>query len=79
VGSVNLAEFFIVVTVSATFLTQLDLGRYGKPVIGLIIGGALAAPLAGYLLRIMPMRFALILVGVVVATLSLLNLARLFA
>src|SRR5688500_17187590 len=48
VGSVNLAEFFIVVTVSATFLTQLDLARYGKPVIGLLIGGALGAPLAGY-------------------------------
>jgi uncharacterized membrane protein YfcA len=78
VGSVNLAEFFIAVTVSATFLTQLDLARYGKPVIGLIIGGALAAPLAGYLLRIMPMRVALILVGVVVAALSVLNLARLF-
>lgn len=79
VGSVNLAEFFVAVTVSATFLTQLDLARYGKPVIGLIIGGALAAPLAGYLLRIMPMRVALILVGVVVAALSVLNLARLFA
>ena len=79
VGSVNLAEFFVAVTVSATFLTQLDLARYGKPVIGLIIGGALAAPLAGYLLRIMPMRVALILIGVVVAALSVLNLARLFA
>jgi hypothetical protein len=61
-----------------TFFTQLDLARYGKPVIGLIIGGALAAPLAGYLLRIMPMRVALILVGVVVAALSILNLIRLF-
>jgi uncharacterized membrane protein YfcA len=78
VGSVNVAEFFIVLTVSATFLTQLDLAHYGKPVIGLIVGGALAAPLAGYLLRIMPMRVALILVGVVVAALSVVNLARLF-
>ena len=78
-GSVNVAEFFIVVTISATFLTQLDLARYGKPVIGLIIGGALAAPFAGYLLRIMPKRVALILVGVVVAALSVLNLAGLFA
>jgi len=76
---VNLAEFFIAVAVSATFLTQLDLARYGKPMIGLIVGGALAAPLAGYLLRIMPMRLALVLVGVVVAALGVLNLARLFA
>jgi hypothetical protein len=46
--------------------------------LGRIVGGALAAPLAGYLLRIMPMRVALILVGVVVAAVSVLNLARLF-
>jgi uncharacterized membrane protein YfcA len=78
VGSVNLAEFFITVSVSITFFTQLDLARYGKLVIGLIIGGALAAPLAGYLLRILPTRVALILVGIVVAGLSLVNLISLF-
>jgi uncharacterized membrane protein YfcA len=78
VGSVNLAEFFVAVTVSVTFLTQLDLARYGKPVIGLIIGGAFAAPLGAYLLRIMPMRLTLVLVGLVVAALSIFNVARLF-
>ena len=78
IGSVNLAEFFITVSVSVTFLTQLDLAQYGKLVLGLIIGGALAAPLAGYLLRILPTRVALILVGIVVAGLSLINLVNLF-
>jgi uncharacterized membrane protein YfcA len=77
VGSVNLAEFFVTVSVSVTFLTQLDLAQYGKLVLGLIIGGALAAPLAGYLLRILPTRAALILVGTVVAALSLVNLVNL--
>ena len=43
VGSVNLAEFFITVSISITFFTQLDLAQYGKLVIGLIIGGALAS------------------------------------
>ena len=75
VGSANLAEFFITIAVSVTFLTQLDLERYGKPVIGLIIGGALAAPLAGYLLRVLPTRTAMVLVGCVVASLSAVNLA----
>jgi uncharacterized membrane protein YfcA len=74
VGSVNLAEFFV----SVTFLTQLDLARYGKPVIGLIIGGAFAAPLGAYLLRIMPTRLALILVGLVLAALTVFNVVRLF-
>ena len=79
VGSVNLAEFFITVSVSVTFLTQLDLAQYGKAVLGLIIGGALAAPLAGYLLRVLSTRVALVLVGIVVAALSLVNLASLFS
>jgi uncharacterized membrane protein YfcA len=78
VGSVNLAEFFVTVSISVTFLTQLDLAQYGKVVLGLVIGGALAAPLAGYLLRVLPPRMALILVAVVVAALSLMNLMRLF-
>jgi uncharacterized protein len=78
VGSVNLAEFFITVCVSVTFVTQLDLTKYGQIVLGLIVGGAAAAPFAGYLLRVMPMRVALILIGLVIAALSLINLASLF-
>jgi uncharacterized protein len=78
VGSVNLAEFFITVSVSVAFFTQLDLAQYGKLVLGLIIGGALAAPLAGYFLRVLPTRVALILVGIVVAGLSIVNLVSVF-
>jgi uncharacterized membrane protein YfcA len=78
VGSVNLAEFFVTLSVSVAFLTQLDLARYGKLALGLIIGGAMAAPLAGYLLRILPTRVALTLVCIVLSGLSLVNLASLF-
>jgi uncharacterized membrane protein YfcA len=74
VGSVNLAEFFITVSISAAFMMQLDLADYGRLVLGLIIGGAIAAPLAGYVLRVLPMRLALILVGIVIAALCLYNL-----
>jgi uncharacterized protein len=78
VGSVNLAEFFVTLSVSAAFLTKLDFALYGRLALGLIIGGALAAPLAGYLLRILPTRVTLTLVGIVLAGLSLLNLVGLF-
>lgn len=78
VGSVNVAEFFVTVAISATFFTQLDLAQYGRIVLGLIIGGVAAAPLAGYLLRVLPTRVALILVGVVVTVLSVINLVGLF-
>jgi hypothetical protein len=37
----------------------------------------MAAPLAGCLLRILPTRLALILIGIVVAGLSLINLVNL--
>jgi uncharacterized membrane protein YfcA len=78
IGSVNLAEFFVTCAISVTFFTQLDLASYGRIVLGLVIGGAVAAPLAGYLIRIMPTRYALILVGAVVAVLSGMNLVKLF-
>ena len=78
IGSVNSAEFFITAAVSVMFLTQLDLASYSKVVLGLIVGGALAAPLAGYLIRILPPRAALVLVGIVVAGLSGFNIYQLF-
>lgn len=78
VGSVNLAEFFVTVSVSVTFLTQLDFASYGELALGLVIGGAIAAPLAGYLVRILPTRVMLTLVGIVVGALCLANVASLF-
>jgi len=78
VGSVNVAEFFVTLSVSIIFLTQIDFSRYGMIVLGLVIGGGLAAPLAGYLLRVLSTRVSLILIGIVVSALSLMNLASLF-
>jgi uncharacterized protein len=78
IGSVNLAEFFVTTSVSVAFVLQLELATYGKIVLGLVIGGAMAAPLAGLILKKLPPRTALILVGIVVASLSVVNIARLF-
>ena len=78
VGSVNLAEFFVTLSISVAFLVQLDIASYGKLALGLIIGGALAAPLAGYFLRILKTRVVLALVGVVIVGLTLVNLTHLF-
>jgi uncharacterized membrane protein YfcA len=78
IGSVNLAEFFVTTSVSVAFVLQLELATYGKIVLGLVIGGAMAAPLAGLILKKLPPRAAMILVGIVVASLSVVNIARLF-
>ena len=70
IGSTNLAEFFVTVTVSVTFLATVGLELW--PLItGLIIGGALAAPLAAYVTTRMPDRPLMFLVGTVIVLLSL--------
>jgi uncharacterized membrane protein YfcA len=77
IGSVSLAEFFLTVAVSVTFILALDMSRYWQVVLGLVIGGAVAAPLAGYLSRILAPRTLMILVAMVISILSVYNLMRL--
>ncbi|MGH6620280.1 MAG: sulfite exporter TauE/SafE family protein [Alphaproteobacteria bacterium] len=79
IGTVNTAEFIITTSISITFLTQLDLAYYGQVVLGLIVGGALAAPLAGYVIKKLPVRVALVLVGSVLSVLTVVNFANLVA
>jgi uncharacterized protein len=70
IGSVNLAEFFVTIAQSATFTALLGF-QHGKVVLGLILGGVLAAPFAAYAARHIPARALMIAVGVVVILLSL--------
>ena len=55
IGSASVCEFFVTIAVSVTFLFNLDLDRYATIVLGLI-GGALAAPMAGWFSRVAPTR-----------------------
>jgi uncharacterized protein len=64
--------------VSATFIATLDFSRYWQIALGLIIGGAVAAPFAGWLSRIIPVRWLMIMVGIVIAILSAANITMLF-
>jgi uncharacterized membrane protein YfcA len=77
IGSVSLAEFFVTLAISLALLTALDLSAYGLVVLGLVVGGALAAPLAGILSRVLPARTLMILVAIVVGLLALFSLVRL--
>ncbi|HWL70568.1 MAG TPA: sulfite exporter TauE/SafE family protein [Geminicoccus sp.] len=74
IGSANCAEFFVTVAVSVTFMLHLELAEYSRIVLGLVIGGALAAPLAGWLIRIMPQKLALGLVAIVVSAQAVISL-----
>lgn len=70
IGSVNATEFFIAVAASVTFfLGGVSIGW--EVVLALAIGGAIAAPLGAWLCKYMPSKWFLLLVGIMIATLSL--------
>lgn len=70
IGSVNIAEFFVTLVQAATFVT---LGTEALPVTvigGLLAGGVLAAPLAAYICKHLPVNRLILLVGILIAALS---------
>lgn len=79
IGTVNTVEFFLTVAVSAAFLVALLTGHWQEAdgltqhlwsVAGLIIGGVIAAPLAGHVVRLIPARRLMFLVGGLVIVLA---------
>lgn len=69
IGSVNLAEFFVTLTISTTFFLTVGLSLW--PIItGLIIGGIIAAPLAALAAKHIPAKMLMLVVGCVVVLLS---------
>lgn len=73
IGSVNLSEFFVTLTISATFLFTIGLELF--PIItGLVLGGIIAAPFAALATRHLPDKTLMIIVGCVVVLLSLRNI-----
>ncbi len=73
VGSVNMTEFFVTLAQSITFVIALGSGeflKYGHIILGLLIGGAVAAPLAAFAARKLPHRPFMLLVGVLIVALN---------
>ena len=69
VGSVNSAEFFVTLSVTATFIATVGLSNW-KVIVALLLGGALAAPLSAYFARRMPARLLMIVVAAAIIILS---------
>jgi uncharacterized membrane protein YfcA len=65
VGSVNLSEFFVAASASATFFAFLGWSELPF-VAALVLGGLLAAPLSGYVARVLPTQVLMRLVGIAV-------------
>ena len=76
IGTVNTAEFFVTVTISATFILALGLEAFSIAVGGLIIGGLMAAPLGAVIAKRIPARQLLIMVGTLLTATSLFSLYK---
>jgi uncharacterized protein len=77
VGSVNAVEFFVTLTASVVFLLTMGTGHLGI-VVGLALGGVVAAPLGAWLLRFVRPRLLMPVVGVLVIGLSFRSLYQVF-
>jgi uncharacterized membrane protein YfcA len=79
IGTVNASEFLITLAVSVTFLVALltghwedagDLTGHATAVAGLVVGGVFAAPLAGWMVKILKETMLLRLVGGLIVLLA---------
>jgi uncharacterized membrane protein YfcA len=70
IGTVSTAEFFVTVTVSATFIATLGIEAFTLATVGLLIGGVAAAPLGGLLAARVPAKPLLIAVGIILTLTS---------
>jgi uncharacterized membrane protein YfcA len=69
IGSVSAAEFVVTLAISVTFLLTIGLEQW-RLVLGLLIGGVIAAPLAALLVRHVRERLVLYAVGLLVLATS---------
>ncbi len=70
VGTVSLSEFFVTLSASITFFFSLGIS-HGYIIAGLIIGGALAAPIAARVTGKIPQKAAILAVAVLVIIFSI--------
>ena len=76
IGTVNTAEFFLTVTISATFILALGWEAFTVATVGLLIGGVVAAPIGAYVAKRVAADLLLTMVGIVIVLTSLYGLYR---
>ncbi len=77
IGSANAAEFFVTLATSITFMLHIGI-QYWVFILGLLLGGGIAAPFAAYVCKRMSPKTLMILVGGVIVILSLYNFSTSF-
>jgi uncharacterized membrane protein YfcA len=75
VGSVNTTEFFVTVAAATTFFVELGVAPW-RELLALIAGGVLAAPFGGWMVKRVPARVLMVMVGCLIVALSAWQIAR---
>jgi uncharacterized protein len=74
IGTVNTTEFFLTVTISASFLFHLGTEGFDaaflNPVAGLLVGGVIAAPFGAWVAKRVPAKKLLVMVGIILTSTS---------
>ncbi|MBN8713147.1 MAG: sulfite exporter TauE/SafE family protein [Xanthomonadales bacterium] len=73
IGSVNAAEFVVTTCVAGALAWHIGIGHWSI-VLGLLVGGTIAAPFAAWLVRHLPERVMLVAVGSLIIALSVTQL-----
>ncbi len=71
IGSVNFSEFFVTLAESVTFVLTISFLGYWQVILGLLIGGVIAAPLAAVLAKKLPTKALMFIVGSLIVGLSI--------
>lgn len=76
IGTVNTAEFFLTVTISATFIATLGWQAFTIATLGLLIGGVCAAPFGAWIAKRVNADSLLTFVGALLTLISLYGLYK---
>jgi len=77
IGSANTAEFFVALVSSAVFITLIKISNW-QPLMGILLGGILAAPFAAFFVKLIRPKPLMIMVGFLITSISLYNIYRSF-
>ncbi|RPD87749.1 sulfite exporter TauE/SafE family protein [Luteimonas sp. 100069] len=75
IGTVNAAEFLVTLSISVTFFLTIGL-QHLDVILGLLVGGVAAAPLAALFVKRVRERWVLLAVGTLVMAISLYQIGR---
>ena len=77
VGSVNTTEFFVTIAAATTFFSELGAVALDH-LLPLVLGGVLAAPFGGWLVKKVPAQKLMTAVGLLIVAVSIFQLLRAF-